>query len=224
MKLTILGKYGPYPLVNGATSGYLVRSDKTCILLECGSGILSRAQNYVNLRDIDAIVLSHLHYDHISDVLPFSYYLQNADEPIDVICPVEPDENFSVLADCGTFCVTEAKGKMTIGDMKIEFIPMTHSVVSNAVKITSGGKTLFYSGDTSFNENILSVAKGSDLLLLDCGCAENSSAPHLKLSEASFIARKLKIPTIATHLHPKVKYRSNTKFLTIAQEMTTHKI
>ena len=75
MILKILGNNGPYPAPGGACSGYLLQSDSgdTRILIDCGPGVLSRMMTEDCLDTLDAVVLSHLHYDHMSDMLPMQY-------------------------------------------------------------------------------------------------------------------------------------------------------
>ena len=78
MRLTILGNNGPFPAPGGACSGYLVESDsgETRILLDCGTGVLAHLTQLTPDIHLDAVVLSHLHYDHMSDMLPMHYYFQ----------------------------------------------------------------------------------------------------------------------------------------------------
>ena len=73
MKLTIIGWCGAYPEANEATSGYLVQTEKVNILLDCGSGVLSLLQNYILLEELDAVILSHYHGDHIADIQSLQY-------------------------------------------------------------------------------------------------------------------------------------------------------
>ena len=68
LSLTVLGCCGSYPGPGGACSGYLVRGAGTTIWLDAGSGTLANLQRHVGLTDIDAVVLSHGHPDHWSDV------------------------------------------------------------------------------------------------------------------------------------------------------------
>ena len=42
MELTVLGMNGPFPAANGATSGYLMRGEKTRVAMDMGSGTLGR--------------------------------------------------------------------------------------------------------------------------------------------------------------------------------------
>ena len=83
MKLKILGKYGPYGKAGeGAASGYLITDDDFCFLLDMGSGVLSRLIAEIDVKNLDGIFISHLHYDHTSDLLPFRYLLEEIDAKI----------------------------------------------------------------------------------------------------------------------------------------------
>jgi len=66
MKLTVLGASGAFPAPGTATSGYLLEIDGHHILIDCGSGVLSRLQEHIRLDQLEAIILTHLHSDHTS--------------------------------------------------------------------------------------------------------------------------------------------------------------
>ena len=68
MKITTIGWWGAYPDANEASSGYLLESEGYYVLIDCGSGVLSRLQNYIALQNLDAVVLSHYHWDHVADI------------------------------------------------------------------------------------------------------------------------------------------------------------
>ncbi len=76
MELIVLGRYGRYPARGGANSSYIVRNGDTAILLDMGSGTISRMSEFIELNDIDAVIFSHLHGDHMSDFLPFDYMIE----------------------------------------------------------------------------------------------------------------------------------------------------
>ena len=73
MRLTVLGKYGPFPAPGGATSGYLIEQGDTRVLFDCGSGVLTRLLAQCPLEQLDAVVLSHLHEDHVADMQVLAY-------------------------------------------------------------------------------------------------------------------------------------------------------
>src|SRR3712207_7551620 len=54
MKITVIGCWGAYPEKNEATTGYLLQTGEHNILIDCGSGILSRIQEYIPLNKIDS--------------------------------------------------------------------------------------------------------------------------------------------------------------------------
>src|SRR5579884_4077453 len=75
MRLLILGKSPSWPDAGGACSGYLVQEDGFSLLLDCGSGVLGKLRAKLDYLELDAVLISHLHADHIIDLVPFSYAL-----------------------------------------------------------------------------------------------------------------------------------------------------
>ena len=67
MKVTVIGCWGGSPRPGGACSGYLVQAGDTNLLLDCGAGVASAVQRVCPLTDIDHVVVSHFHHDHVSD-------------------------------------------------------------------------------------------------------------------------------------------------------------
>lgn len=67
MRLTILGCAGSFPGPEAACSAYLVEAEGFRLLVDFGSGSLSALQRYAGLHVIDAILITHLHCDHVLD-------------------------------------------------------------------------------------------------------------------------------------------------------------
>jgi ribonuclease BN (tRNA processing enzyme) len=227
MKLTVIGQYGPYPEKGGRTSCYLTQTDKAAFALDFGSGASGGIAKYLKRDTLDAIFLSHLHFDHISDIFPFIYYCEIKKIRPKVILPFTESMRFNLIAGNDTYDIVKAQDalRLNIKDAALSFCAMTHPVESYAIKITSGGKTLIYSGDTSFNDKIIPFCKGADAILLDCGNFHDQKyAPHCSPRDANFVADKTGARIIMTHLYPGHKYVSNHPRVLIAEEGKTYEI
>ena len=108
MKLTVLGRYGPFPAPGGACSGYLLESGGVTLVMDLGSGALGNLLRRVPGLGLTAVLLSHLHSDHMSDMLVLRYALQQLSArgqpvpmPLTVVSPDEPEAEFRQLAGSG---------------------------------------------------------------------------------------------------------------------------
>ena len=78
MRITVLGQVTVVAGRDGACSGYLIEEGDTCLLLDCGNGVFSKLRKFRDYVDVDAVVVSHLHADHMLDLVPYSYALTYA--------------------------------------------------------------------------------------------------------------------------------------------------
>ena len=67
----MLGCAGSFPGPEAACSAYLVEADGFRLLLDFGTGSLTALQRYVGLMSVDAILLTHLHGDHMFDACSY---------------------------------------------------------------------------------------------------------------------------------------------------------
>lgn len=70
MHLTILGCRAGMPAGGQASSGYLVTSAATTVLLDCGPGVATVLSSIAPAGQLDGVIISHLHADHCFDLLP----------------------------------------------------------------------------------------------------------------------------------------------------------
>src|SRR3954464_15921039 len=78
MRITVLGKSPAWQDVDGACSGYLVEGGGVRVLLDCGPGVFAKLRRFADYTDVDAVVITHLHADHILDLVPFASGLRYA--------------------------------------------------------------------------------------------------------------------------------------------------
>ena len=154
MKLTVLGNNGPYPSAGGACSGYLVTEEDTKILIDCGNGVLSNLQKFTKHEDLDAVILTHLHSDHMSDMMVLRYAIQikmnrgQDIKPLDVYAPSEPLEEYNRLSNKGVFNLNTITQDTVLnyGNLKITFKEMTHPAKCFAVAIDNTEKRFVFRG------------------------------------------------------------------------------
>src|ERR1700690_3856227 len=78
MQLTVLGCRAGMPADGQPSSGYIVDTARTRILLDCGPGIATALSALPQPGSLDAVVISHLHVDHCHDLLPVGKSLLSA--------------------------------------------------------------------------------------------------------------------------------------------------
>lgn len=210
MKLTVIGCYGAYPDANGATSGYLVEDGETKILLDCGSGVLAKLQNYIPLSKLDAVVITHYHPDHCADFGCMQYaamiekQLGKRRKPLSAWGPEDP-ETLSYGDDCAGRCYEQGL-PFQIGSLQFSVTKNDHEIASYAVRVTSsGGARLVYSGDTAYYGGLAGFAENADCFLCEASFYIESrnrrKAKHLTSSEAAKLADAARAKRlILTHL------------------------
>ena len=215
MKLTVLGRYGPYPAAGGACSGYLLESEGCRLLLDCGNGVLSRLQHYLQSWELEAVLLSHLHFDHMADLMVLRYALDYArrsalfERPLPLYAPPEPASEFKRLSYKDLFeTVPLSPGEdLFLGPFTLSFVETVHSMPCLAMRIETDKGVLVYSGDTERFDGLAAFAAGADLFLCEANCQEKEGAPapenHLSAADAARIARRAGVKRLLlTHFHP----------------------
>lgn len=212
MRLTIVGCWGGYPKVNEASSGYLLEQADFKILLDCGSGVLSKLQNFINPEELDAVILSHYHSDHIADigVLQHARLIQGFLGKNTATLPIyghnENDQEFSNLTykEITQGVAYVPSETSTIGPFTVRFLRTVHPVPCYAMRIESDEGVLVYTADTAFKEELIDFSKDADVLLCECnfyGSQDGTGAGHMTSFNAGTLAAKANVKKLVlTHL------------------------
>lgn len=243
MKLTVLGLYAPYPPAGSATSGYLLSGGGTNIMLDCGSGTVSRLQKFLSIDDIDAVALSHLHGDHMADMMILRYthgyrrhFGMGEKEGVTVFAPDKPELEYQYLRSVRFFDVRPVSHGMeaNVGAMSLKFFKMEHPYPCFGVRVECEGKAFAFSGDTVMNENIAPMIKDADLFLCDSSFLEadrREESSHMSAAQAARLSvengvKRLILTHRLTHYENAARHLDEAKAIfnnsQLAEEMQTY--
>jgi ribonuclease BN (tRNA processing enzyme) len=194
VQLRVLGKSPAWQDAGGACSGYLVEAGGTRVLLDCGSGVFGKLRAVVDYADVDAVVVSHLHADHILDLVPYAsgltYAPRHQPVPVDgwpgtddpprprLLAPPGAGETFRRLCAAAgmseqhietAFALEEydPDDRAQVGALELSFQPVPHFLPTQAVGVAAGDRRLTYSADSSPSDDLCAFAQGTDLLLIE---------------------------------------------------------
>jgi len=191
MKLTLLGTGCPSIDYKRCGSSNLVSTKKTKILIDCGSGVTQRLNQSGNSSaDVDALLLTHLHTDHVIDLyqLIMSSWHSDRDSIWKIYGPkgtkefvdkiflawkserklrVSYEKRKSIKALKYKVYEFNKIGKFSINDIKIKYFEVNHKPVDYAYGFSffNNNKKLTISGDTRPCESLMQNALNSDVLL-----------------------------------------------------------
>ena len=215
MKLTVIGCWGAYPGPGGASSGYLIESEGSGkddrFLLDCGSGILAKLYEYTDMSRLNNVVLSHYHSDHIADIgcLQYAAKVQISQKerefPISIYGHTQSDFFDKLSFDNVTYGKVIKEGKpLKIGPFTLFFKHTPHPAPCFAVRIESEGKSIGYTGDTGWDDNLSSFFRNVDILLCESSLYNKYKGMvdgHLTAGEAGRLAEDAGVgELILTHL------------------------
>lgn len=212
MIVTVLGGSAAGASPGQGCSGYLVEQGATQIVLDLGPGTFPELRLHLDYRKLDAVVLSHLHLDHMLDVFALRYAL--AYNPIAALAPMPlwvPPGGKQFLMDAArvfggesgadsfydVFVIREydPDADLEIGPFTLRFRPTVHYIPCWAIRVsTERDGDLFYSADTGPTADLLPLASGASVVIAEGTSKPDTKEPfatrgHLTPEEAGLLAR-----------------------------------
>lgn len=222
MDLIILGSGTFVPELKRNCSGYLIMNKKEKILFDFGRGTMQNLlRAKINMYEINNIFITHMHTDHALELPAFiSLMLTNPEKR-------ELKENYNIYGPRGIkrkikkllkvynlhrhkniklIKIKELSHKeiIKINNISITAYKAEHDKEVNCLsyKIEENKKSIFYSGDSIFNEDMMDYCKNVDLGILESTLPKHDE--HMSGVEAGLIARKANIKNlIITHVAKK---------------------
>ena len=168
MKIRFLGKWSSN-LVRGERNISFTLDDK--IVFDFGPHTVEALlDSRIDPRNLEMVLITHMHLDHFSGLPELFWYraIYGAKNKLIVIGPKGIQKNTeSLLRTLKTPKAFKINAEF-IEDKRYDFIQpfrAKHLVTDNGYKVDYNGKTLFYSGDTAYSENVVKGAEDADILL-----------------------------------------------------------
>ncbi len=191
MRITLLGTGCPVVHTERYGPAQVIRSGGHGVLVDCGSGVTQRlVAAGLPGRDLDAVLLTHLHSDHIIDLfqLILSSWHQGRDRPqrifgprgtqayVDGLMALWRPELVQRIAHerRPSTSALEIEVReivdgdlLSVGPLTIRVVEVDHKPVKQAFGFVfeSGGRRIALSGDTRYCSALIAAAKGADVLV-----------------------------------------------------------
>ncbi|RPG42991.1 MAG: MBL fold metallo-hydrolase [Gammaproteobacteria bacterium TMED112] len=197
LSVAVCGSRAPLPSPNRAETCLLVQAGSSKFIFDLGEGSAANLQNWqVDYSDLEAVILSHLHSDHISDVpeVQFQTWLGGRKEPLTVLGPIGTKSTIQGFTsayeldayyrsehhgpellpiEAYGYVVTEFDGDSEVifqnEDTKVTAFKVDHFPVdpSYGFKVEFKDRSIVISGDTIALDVVVEYSKGVDVLFHD---------------------------------------------------------
>lgn len=227
MRLTLIGCGDAFGSGGRFNTCFLVEAAGRRILLDCGASTpVALKTRGIDAVGIDGVLLSHLHGDHFGG-LPFLlldfHFLGRRETPFSIAGP--PGTRARLDAACEVLFPRSSENKwrfpLHVGEivpgLEAEFLGFavtTAEVIhysgapSTAVRLSTAGRTLAYSGDTQWTEALIGVAAGADLFICECYDYDRDLPGHMSWATLKSNLARLRAKRIMlTHMNPSMLAR-----------------
>lgn len=181
-----------------------VESDTRRFLVDCGASALVGLRKFgVDPNAIDTVLVTHMHGDHYAGIpwLALQRAAAGVRRPLTVLGPAGIAERLPGLADhlfpsgsprpdrfqldireYASFRPTTLTHAWP-GGLTVTGHPVTHVPATNphALRIEVGGKVITFSGDTSWDENLVDAAAGADIFICEAWSLRPVAPVHLDI-------------------------------------------
>ena len=220
MRLIILGAGTGIPAPGYNPAGLYIEVGRERILLDAGAGTLQRlALLGVDFLQINRLFITHFHIDHCLDLVSLLFARRIPSSvtkpPLTVYGPrglrrLTRQLNTAFHGWFGPRGYRLALRELRAATLRLPGYTVTSRLMNHydtgaiGYRITAGGKSLAYSGDTDMCRAIVELGYRADALILECSVPdERKAAGHLTPSDCGRIAAEAGCRhLILTHFYP----------------------
>jgi len=179
------------------------------VWLDAGSGTLANLQRHIGLAELDAIVLTHEHPDHWTDVEGFavaSVYVLHL-PPVPVFAPAQLRDRLQMPDQAFIWSEVGDGHEVRVGPLSLSFSRTDHGPETLAVRAEGAGRVLGYSADSGPAWSLEALGPGLDLALCEATYLrdQEGSTRHMSARQAGESGRQAGVPRLVlTHRLPTV--------------------
>jgi ribonuclease BN (tRNA processing enzyme) len=196
MRVTILGCGDAFGSGGRLNTCFLLEAEGARVLVDCGaSAMVSMGRFGVDPGSVDAVVLSHLHGDHFGGV-PFlllhQQFSAGRTRPLEIVGPPTTRQRVEAAGealfggiDCAWgfelgFREIAPGAPASVQGLQVEPFPVAHGngAPCYGLRLTAGGRTFAFSGDTAWTETLPAIADGADLFVMECYAFDERQPTH----------------------------------------------
>ncbi len=208
MRFTVLGSGSCELDLARSSPAHLVRAGEASFLLDAGQGALRRLmQAGQDPADLTGVLISHHHLDHLADLLPLVFGLGydrelKARANLTLVGHPGLGETWRGLEGVFGHWLRPAAGnlalrllmpgeELVLGGVRIQTAAGRHLPTSLAFRLEHEGRALAYLGDSEATDELAELARGVDLLVVNCAATDEAPKPgHLAPTPAGRLARR----------------------------------
>jgi ribonuclease BN (tRNA processing enzyme) len=206
--------------VNHSCSSTLIQYKSTNILIDVGPGTFDKLkQAKISPEQLNYILITHFHPDHISDLVPFLlyYYLkapEESKEEIQIWGPPGLQDFLQKMSNAygdwldpekRTLKIRElAQPAYEFPDFRLSWEKVVHTSESVGYRFIFDQKTICFSGDSEYCPALVKLCRNATLAILECSYPDSYAIKgHLTPTQVSRIANEAEAErVILTHLYP----------------------
>ncbi len=219
-EVIILGSGTGIPSLKRGAAGIMIKLDGQTLLLDTGPGTLHKLLNLgITYADIDKVFYTHYHPDHCAELIPMLFAMRHGEPKREkTLWLFGPPglkrlyKGLNSLFKENLLPRTYDLSLLELWDADVYFEnwqitarPLIHLVPCLGYRVTlPSGKTIAYSGDTDYCEAVVDLARGVEVLILECAFPEEMKTQgHLVPSICGRIAQEAAPKKlILTHFYP----------------------
>ncbi len=180
VSVEVLGCSAGSPTTRGAASGYLITIEDKRVLLECGPGVVQELAGRDLIGELDAVVVSHEHFDHCGDLMALAYHraFPRTMKPLSLYAPAairstlaQMDETFGIpsleelrqpIATQLPLHEVEIGASFEVNGIRVDTLTASHPVPTMSLRFPE--LSLTYTADTKLTDDLVHFAMDNVVL------------------------------------------------------------